>query len=841
TRARTESQRRAQAEEIASQLREERDVYESLAHEYEDEIARLRAELEQQPTVEREAAQTAQLERMQSASDLVELDEEDTRHHIDAQLRQHGWQADSAALRWGQGARPEPGVARAIAEVPTGSGPADYVLFDGLTPLAVVEAKRWEQDVAGSLDQARRYARDYDISDEQESPGGPWTGAADDYLIPFAFATNGRTFLHQIERRSGIWFDDLRRPQNIERPLAGWYTPDGLRNLLDKDVDAALEMLREEPMGYLSLRDYQQEAVQSIEAAVGKGRRKALLAMATGTGKTRTALGLIFRLVKSGLARRVLFLVDRTSLGRQAFETFQTVKLESQNAFTEIYDTKPLDDSRVEKETRLSFATVQSMVHRVLDLGEHEQPPPVDQFDFIVVDECHRGYNLDQEMDEVEMQFRDFEDYVSKYRRVLDYFDATRIGLTATPAKHTTEIFHEPVYTYRYKRAVMEGNLVDQDPPISLATHLSKHGIHYEPGEQLQLMDTRTGEIDFANTPDEMSFDVSQFNQAIQVPGFNEAICQELADRIDIKKPGKTLVFCVSENHAQDVAHALRKAYQEQGVDDLSNRIKVITGYTDDTEQWLRRYKNEKKPAIAITVDYLTTGVDVPEIVNLVFLRRVKSRILYEQMKGRATRLCPKIHKDAYRIFDCVDIYSALEDVTDMRPVVTRPNLTFEQLYDEVTTLEDREHLSRAQRDLVGKLQRKFKRLSDEGRAEFERMMGMEPEEFVANVRDREPEEAGAWLEGKEPVVQRISELAIETKDVIYDPRDDMVVEVTQVERDEPGYLEQFEEWVTAHLDSYEALQMVTQRPRELTRQALRDLEQELSKQGYSTKGLRNA
>ena len=841
TKAQSEAQRRAEAEEFAARLREERDVFEQMARQYEEQLAELRKQNEALSEQQREGEQKRLRQQMQQASDQVELSESESRGLIDAQLRRRGWKADSQALRWADGRRPEPGVQQAIAEVPTDSGPADYVLFDGLIPVAVIEAKPREKDVAGAVEQAKRYARDFPIDDACESAGGPWCIDDDEYVIPFAFAANGRDFHRQHRRKSGIWFQDLRRPTNQARPLAGWYTPEGLQRRLKRDEEKALQQLTDEPFDYLGLRDYQREAIESIEYALRQGRRKALLAMATGTGKTRTAIGVIYRLIKSGMFNRVLFLVDRRSLGEQAFGAFQNVKLENQRPFTEIYDVANLQDGDVEVETRLNIATIQSMVRRVVKLDGDATPPPVDQFDCIIVDECHRGYNLDREMSEVELEFRSIDDYVSTYRQVLDYFDATRIGLTATPALHTSEIFGNPVYRYRYGQAVLDGYLVDQDPPIKITTQLSEHGIEYEPGEQLRLLDTTTGEIDFAETPDELEFDISQFNRAIKLPGFNEAICRELAGRIDPAAPGKTLVFCVDEEHAQAVASQLHTAFLETGRDVTDNTVKVLTGYTDDAEGWLRRYKNENKPKVAVTVDYLTTGVDVPEIVNLVFLRRVRSRILYEQMKGRATRLCPEINKDAYRVFDCVDIYDALEDVTDMQPVVTTPNVSMEDNFEEMMELDDSRHLSHVQREFVGRLQRKFKRLDDEGRRQFENIAGMEPEEFVANIRDREPEEAAAWLEGKERIVDQIPGLSIETQQVIYDPRPDEVLQVEEVERDDTDYIDQFQQWVKANLDRWETLKMVTQRSPDLSREDLVELRRRMAGEGYDADRLSKA
>ena len=299
--------------------------------------------------------------------------------------------------------------------------------------------------------------------------------------MPFVRATNGRPYHRQFETRSGVWFRDVRRASNHAGALAGWHTPDGLLKLLALDVDAAELQLKAEPFGYLNLRDYQILAVQAVEAAITAGRRQALVAMATGTGKTRTVIGLIYRLLKAKRFQRVLFLVDRSSLGDQAQNAFKDARLEQNKRFTEIYDLKELGDITPDSATKVHVATVQGMARRLFssDAGDLPNELPIDHCDCIIIDEAHRGYILDREMGEGELQFRDESDYISAYRRVLDQFDAVKIALTATPAQHTTQIFGKPVCTYTYQEAVIDGWLVDHLPPIRLRTVLAENGILY--------------------------------------------------------------------------------------------------------------------------------------------------------------------------------------------------------------------------------------------------------------------------------------------------------------------------------------------------------------------------
>ena len=222
----------------------------------------------------------------------------------------------------------------------------------------------------------------------------------------------------------------------------------------------------------LNLREYQVKAIKAAEKAVIDGQKEVLIAMATGTGKTRTVLVMIYRFLKTNRFKRILFLVDRTSLGDQASDVFKEVKLEELMTLDEIYNIKGLDEKTVEKETRIQVTTVQSMVKRIL-YNEGESMPSVTDFDLIIIDEAHRGYILDKEMGDVEVLYRDQRDYQSKYRTVVEYFDAVKIALTATPALHTTEIFGQPVFKYTYREAVIEGYLVDHDAPHHLETDKS--------------------------------------------------------------------------------------------------------------------------------------------------------------------------------------------------------------------------------------------------------------------------------------------------------------------------------------------------------------------------------
>lgn len=458
----------------------EQSFWEAMATEVEAEKSTLQKRLDEKQSAAATQPQKAVASMVKASADAasrVHLDEAETRLLIDEQLRQAGWLADSENLRYSKGTRPEKGKNMAIAEWPTESGPADYVLFVGLTPMAPVEAKRINVNVSSSLVQSKRYSRGFKPSAETDVHSENW-GVNSEFRLPFAFSSNGRPYLRQLSTHSGIWFCDLRRPDNLSEALQGWMSPEGLTALFKRDEATADQALTTEPFDYgFTVRFYQQDAIRATETAIAEGVRDILLAMATGTGKTKTCIALIYRLLKLKRFRRILFLVDRSALGEQAANSFKDTRMENLNTFAEAFNIKEIDEADPDTETAVHLATIQGMVQRVLYPSEGKSPPPVDQYDCIIVDECHRGYLLDREMSDTEMTFRSFDDYVSKYRRVLDYFAAVKIGLTASPALHTSEIFGAPIYTYGYREAVIDGFLVDHDPPFKIETELSKGGI----------------------------------------------------------------------------------------------------------------------------------------------------------------------------------------------------------------------------------------------------------------------------------------------------------------------------------------------------------------------------
>lgn len=800
-----------------------------------------------------------------------EMDEATTRRIIDQQLVDAGWEADTIKLRHARGTRPTHGKNLAIAEYPTASGPADYVLFAGLIPIAAVEAKRENTDVAGKIPQAERYSRDFKAPEattpayEAEGLTVAWADDAEGhYHLPFVYSSNGRPFVKQIKEKSGTWFRDVRKPSNIKRPLHSFHSPEGLLDLLKRSKEAAEKELQKEGFAYLKLRDYQEKAIQKVESSLEEGKAQCLLAMATGTGKTRTIVGLMYRFLKAERFKRILFLVDRTSLGDQALDTFKEAPLEQNQTLSTIYNIAELGDMAAEAETRIHVSTVQAMVQRIFN---SDATPNVDTYDCIIVDEAHRGYTLDQEMTEGEMSNRDAARYLSSYRRVIDYFDAVKIGLTATPAKHTSDIFGKPVYTYSYREAVADDWLIDHDPPIRYETELSKKGIHFEKGEKVTAINIKTKQAEAAELEDDMDFEIEAFNKTVITKNFNKVICEQLAQEIEPSGDEKTMIFCATDLHADMVKTLLDNAFKKLYGDSYNEAaVRKITGKSDKVKELIKRYKNERYPSIAITVDLLTTGIDVPKICHLVFMRRIRSRILYEQMMGRATRRCDEIGKTAFKIYDPVDIYKALESVSTMKPLVKDPKITLTDLIEELkdpkthTLPKPKDAQTTHAQDVLDIISQKLMRVlrkaekESESRpdiqqklAQLEESLEIEPAKLHSHLRKLGPEAAATFFKQHTQLITQINDvkslLGSKSYPIISDHPDSLVTrEQSYGDHSRPeDYLEDFKFFIEQHVNESAALKCVVTRPKDLTREQLKEVRLLLDQHGFSRTTLASA
>ncbi len=661
---------------------------------------------------------------------------------IDPRLKRAGW---STILPFAPGIDPAALSASAVEEYETANGPADYALCDGGRVLGVAEAKKVTVGPQGVLTQAQRYSQGID-----QAP--PYQG---EFGVPFLYSTNGEE----------IWFYDARDPLNRSRRVSEFHTPAALTELLGRDFDAAFAKLAAIPQN-LRVRPYQVEANTAIEQAIRERKRKMLLTMATGTGKTLTMVNEVHRLMKSGVARRVLFLVDRRALAAQAVRAFSSFEAEPGLKFNKVYSLYSQRFQRADFEEGDSwdpnimpnslltnpkpgdaFVYVSTIQRMTINLFGGEYAPfasdeeldddaqqldiPIHAFDLIVADECHRGYSGRE---------------LSVWRRTLDHFDAVKVGLTATPAAHTVAYFENLVYRYEYGRAVREGYLVDYDV-VRVKSGVKMNGVFLKQGEQVDEIDPDTGVKELDLLEDERTYEATKVEREITVPDTNRKILEDLKryaeeqERETGRFP-KTLIFAVN-----DLPHTSHADQLVELAKDVFGRgeafVGKVTGRVDRPLQRIREFRNRPNPAIVVTVDLLTTGVDIPDLEYLVFLRPVQSRILFEQMLGRGTRRGEKYpDKDRFVVFDCFD-GTLLEYFRATTGMTVEPpegdNKTVAQIVEEIWQNKDRDYNVKR---LVRRFRRVDKAMSGDGRELFARFLpdgdiGRFAEDLPALVRGR--------------------------------------------------------------------------------------------------------
>lgn len=609
----------------------------------------------------------------------------------------------------------------------------------------------------------------------------------------------------------------------------------------EEDADSALQKDNYYPD--FAGRYYQKRAIQEIEKAIGGHKHRILLAMATGTGKTRTAIALMYRLIKNKRARRILYLVDRQSLAQQTADALKDNKVDGQS-ISSIYGVKEYGDKTPEANTRIHIATVQGLVQRLFN-NEAELPQlSPGTYDFIIVDEAHRGYLEDREMSEDEMEHYDPSEYISQYRRVIDYFDAVAIGMTATPALNTVNIFGNPVYSYTYRQAVLDGYLMDHNAPYIITTELSQGGIHFHKDEEVEVFHEPDASIKKYQLPDDMDFDVDAFNTKVVTESFNRVVCHVLAERLDPldRELGKTLIFAARDSHADMIVYLLQEAFAQADKPLPANAIMKITGHDRHKEQHIREFKNEEFPNIVVTVDLLTTGIDVPSIMNLVFMRRVKSRILFEQMIGRATRLFPGM--DCFNIYDAVGQFASMEKVTDMNAVIHEKNVnrSLGDLFQLVTEAEDQGDFAEYRDQLIAKVQRKLHRLNEKDRKSLETATGVRDLfEWARSLEKSSKEE----MVKEEQAILLVDTFRGDSQKVLISHQDDKLVSVRQSygkTGEGPGdYLEEFNAFIQNNVNAIAGIGVIVNRPRDLTLKELQQIDAILQAQGFRERDLQSA
>lgn len=824
---------------------------ESIISEQETQIAELSKKLAEVTTAVSGTSQKERAKRAETVSAMMSWNEAQTRCLIDEQLRKAGWEADTNNLRYSKGTRPAKGRNIVISEWPTNSafyknGYADYAFFVGEKLIALMDAKKMSEDVASTIDvQVKDYATH--IKDEHSKYIiDTW----DNYQVPFLFASNGRAFLEQLRTKSGIWFLDARKSSNQSYPIRNWFSPSDLEEKLNQNIDEANENLissddlfMKDPSG-LNLRDYQIEAINKATEAIVNGKPTALLAMATGTGKTRTVLGLIYKMLESKRFRRILFLVDRVSLGEQAMDTFKDVKLKDLMTLDEIYELKAIDDNNINLETKVSVSTVQGLLKRTVLSDAPDLMPGA--FDLIIVDEAHRGYILDREMTEEEILYDNQDDYMSKYKQVIEYFDAVKIALTATPALHTTQIFGEPVFIYSYREAVIDGWLVDHDPPYIINTEFIENHVKFKKGEKIAQYDPNTNELlNGAVLKDELDFDVADFNRKIILPKHTRTVLEEVSTYLNPESKEKTLIFAVNDEHADRIVDTLRDIYKPYGI--TNEAIMKITGKTAGGNkkkilQVIKQFKNNQYPNIAVTVDLLTTGIDVPSICNLVFMRKINSRILFEQMLGRATRLCSEIGKTHFNIFDAVRVYDDLDSTSGMKSVTV--NKTMQELLEDLFRPSE-ESKQPIKDKILARLQRKNNNLTSEQKYDIaERLGGVDLKTYTKKLKSFTEDTFIETCKKDKDFLLWLDSLKGKKHSHYYSEKEDIIKETTRgygkTEKPE-DYLEAFAKFVNENKDKIEAIRIACTKPSDMTRAQLKELKIALDKEQFTESSLNEA
>jgi type I restriction enzyme, R subunit len=635
--------------------------------------------------------------------------EQRARLNIDKQLNQAGWivqEYRSFNLSAGKGI--------AIAEYPTESGEADYILFIDRKPVGVIEAKKEGTTLSGVHEQTTRYAADnlkYLIKSE---------------ALPFQYESTG----------TETFFTDARDPLPRQRELFFFHRPETLERYLSEGSSLRLSLKNFPPLSPAGFRDCQITAINNLEISFSANHPRALVQMATGAGKTYTAITSVYRLLKFSKAKKVLFLVDTKNLGKQAEQEFQAYKPnDDKRIFTELYNVQRLRSNFIDPSSQVCISTIQRMYSilkgKELDESLEEEPllkmtssieevvynpaVPIEMFDFIIIDECHRSiYNL--------------------WRQVLDYFDAFKIGLTATPDKRTFAFFNENIVSeYTLKQSIADKVNVGYDV-YTIETEITQSGASIKAKQYVNLRNKMTRKKEWKQLEDEVEYQPTQLDREIVNPSTIRNIIREykrvlkeefFPERGEDYEVPKTLIFAKTDSHAEDIVHITREEFGEGN--DFCKKI-TYNVKNEDPESILQQFRTSYNPRIAVTVDMIATGTDVKPIEVLIFMRDVRSRNYFQQMIGRGTRsfskdellkVTPsaKINKERFYIIDAVSVFKSVKvdyPVVDKKPSIPLKELIkmalFQPVEDNLTSLAVR--LNRLDKQISEQDREKFKLLT---------------------------------------------------------------------------------------------------------------------------------
>jgi type I restriction enzyme R subunit len=632
--------------------------------------------------------------------------EQQARQQIDAQLVAAGWIVqDYKAFN------PSAGRGIALREVPLKSGRCDYLLLVDRNALGVVEAKKEGTTLSMVAEQSGHYGASLPDFIQAIVPGS----------LPFLYESTG------VE----TFFRDERDPDPRSRSVFNFHRPETLAEWLTQPDTLRARLQHLPPLPTHGMRDCQVEGITDLEKSFAENQPRALIQMATGAGKTFTACAFTYRLIKYAGARRVLFLVDRSNLGRQATSEFQQfVTPDTGRKFTELYNVQHLTSNALDPVCRVTICTIQRLYSMLrgeelpedademstYEIGAADGRPkevaynpaiPIEMFDFVVTDECHRSiYNL--------------------WRQVLEYFDAFLIGLTATPSKQTIGFFNQNLVTeYNHERAVADGVNVGYEV-YRIKTQVTEKGGKVEKGFYVDKRNKLDRSKRWEQLDEDLTYSAPELDRSVVVPSQIRTVLQAFKDALFTELfPGrtlvpKTLIFAKDDSHAEDIVHICREVFGKGN--DFAKKITYKT-YNPETKRYeksetlIQEFRTSPQLRIAVTVDMIATGTDIKPLECLLFLRDVRSHVYFEQMKGRGTRVLTPTDLQAvsgadarakthFVIVDAVGVCES--DKTDSRPLEKQPTVKFDKLLlgvalgkrdeDTLTTLAGR--LARLDREL---------------------------------------------------------------------------------------------------------------------------------------------
>ncbi|MCD6459174.1 DEAD/DEAH box helicase family protein [bacterium] len=573
------------------------------------------------------------------------------------------------------------GIAVEYFQMGKGVGEADYVLFVNGEAVGIIEAKKEGETLVGKEPQSNRYAK-----------GFPEDFSYADLPLPFVYESSG----------SETRFTNLWDPKPRSREVFHFHQPDTLETWIKDNKNTLRKRL-----AHMSILDnpilwsVQKKAICNLEESLAGAKPRALIQMATGSGKTFTAVNICYRLIKEAKAKKVLFLVDRGNLGTQTFQEFQNfIVPKDGRKFTELYNVQHLQSNVVDDVSRVCISTIQrvySMLkgEKQLDTEceqksgfeddfslepapvEYNKNIPIEEFDFIIIDECHRSiYNL--------------------WKQVLDYFDSFLIGLTATPSKSTIGFFNKNlVMEYSHEEAVTDNINVDFSV-YDIRTKITNDGSIIPKGETVQKRDKRTRRKKWELLDDEVVYTASQLDRDVVSKDQIRTVIRLFKERVltDIfpgrKHVPKTLVYAKDDNHAEEIVQIIREEFDEGN--DFAVKITYKTE-GEKPENLIRQFRNDFYPRIAVTVDMIATGTDIKPLEIVFFMRVVRSRNYFEQMKGRGVRVMRNddfmavtpdaLAKEKFVIVDAVGV-TDIDELNDTRPLDQKPSISFEKLLKSI-------------------------------------------------------------------------------------------------------------------------------------------------------------